>query len=162
MRRLARVVAAVVGVASVLAGVSGTASAAPGAPPSVLGSFTVDPGDGGCAAPVQVTFIGEPQAERQVGRGAIFTDGGEYTLFTNTLTGASARIAGSGIERVSTAADGSLTVAVNGAILLFGQPGLPGIAVNIGAFRRIIDAGGDIVSQTLSGHLVDVCSAIGA
>ena len=161
MRQVMRVVIAAVSSAGLLAGVGGTASAASGAPPSVLDILSVDAGDGGCAARVQITIIGEPQAERIVGTGAIFTAGGEYLLFTNTVSGATARVTGSGIGRFSTAADGSRRIAVDGAILLFAQPGLPGIVVNIGAFRRVVDVDGHI-SQTLSGQLIDVCAAVGA
>ena len=133
--------------------------------------FTIDPSF--CGFAVGVTF---PSLNQEYFKLLKASDGSQIGLltgaikvtFTNLSTGKAIAQNVSGPGRVTTHADGSVTVATKGHTgPIFLAPadaqrfGLPAVSVTAGALTQSIAADGTLTSMTLNGHvLVDVCAAL--
>jgi hypothetical protein len=131
--------------------------------------FTVPAGV--CGFRIGVTFPVAKEYEKVLkaadGSTTILSTGSLKVSYTNLRTGKAITENVSGPGKVTTHADGSVTVAFRGHTGSFLSPGgakqfgLPAVSVTTGKFTESIAPDGTITSITVRGHvLVDVCAAL--
>jgi hypothetical protein len=91
-------------------------------------------------------------------KGIVTFPGNKITL-TNTDTGASVTVLGTGQSQVRSEPDGSFTARAMGHGIFFPNPitGERGIFYLSGQGKSILDAHGNVISSTLHGRLIDLC-----
>jgi hypothetical protein len=134
----------------------------PATPSTVPSSF--------CGFAVQVTPVGKQFAKvlkSTNGSETALITGTQTLSFTNLSTGKTITENASASSRFTANADGSVTVASRGRSPVVLSPpdaqrfDLPAVSVVAGALTLSMDAGGNLTSLSLSGHvLVDVCAAL--
>ena len=124
-----------------------------------------------CGFMVRVTFPVNNQYSKLLkasdGSTIELNTGSLTSTYTNLSTGKAVTVNESGPGKVTTHADGSITIAGRGHSGLSLTPadaqrfGLPTVSVLTGAFAASLAADGTITSLSLNGHvLVDVCTAL--
>jgi hypothetical protein len=124
-----------------------------------------------CGFMVRVTFPVNNQYSKLLkaadGSTIELNTGSLTSTYTNLSTGKAITVNESGPGKVTTHADGSITIAGRGHSGLSLTPadaqrfGLPTVSVLTGAFAATLAADGTITSLSLNGHvLVDVCAVL--